>query len=143
MTARILIALLAGLAMAGLSTSAHAGSDFDAAIKAGAERLSAEEIAKRLTGKTVTFVFAANDARFLVYYGENNEVAGKPVGGETIMTGFQAVTDRDQICLGWEGRELPRLRCMDVVLIDGVMHKFDAAGSLMGRVIDIAEGNMT
>lgn len=143
MTARILIGLLAGLAMTGLATGAHAGSDLDAAIKAGAKRLSAEEIAEQLTGKTVTFVFAGNGAKFLVYYGDDNQVAGKKVGGDTTSTGFYAVTDRDQICLGWKGRDLPRLRCIDVLLIDGVMHKFKADGSLEGRITEVADGDMT
>jgi hypothetical protein len=51
MIAKSLIGLLAGLAMMGLSTGAHAGSDLDAAIEAGAKRLSADEIAERLTGQ--------------------------------------------------------------------------------------------
>jgi hypothetical protein len=143
MIAKSLIGLLAGLAMMGLSTGAHAGSDLDAAIEAGAKRLSADEIAERLTGKTVTFVFATTGHKYLIYYGEDNQTMGKKVGGDTTMTGFYAVTDRDQVCLGWEGRDLPRLRCVDVLLIDGVMHKFKADGSLSGRITEVADGNTT
>ena len=51
------------------------------------------------------------------------------------------MTDRDQVCLGWEGRDLPKLRCMDVVEIDGVLHKYKTDGSLSGRIIDFADGN--
>jgi hypothetical protein len=91
----------------------------------------------------VTFVFATTGHKYLIYYGEDNQTMGKKVGGDTTMTGFYAVTDRDQVCLGWEGRDLPRLRCVDVLLIDGVMHKFKADGSLSGRITEVADGNTT
>lgn len=143
MIRKSLIGVLAGLAMTGLSTGAHAGSELEAAIEAGAERLTADEIAERLTGKTVTFVSATTGDEYLVYYGEDNETAGKKVGADTTNTGFHAVTDRDQICLGWEGRDLPRLRCMDVLLIDGILHKFKADGTLSGRITELADGNTT
>lgn len=141
MTAKTLIALLTGLAITALATSAFAGSDLDQAIKAGAKRLTADEIAERLTGKTVTFVSAKTGDSFLIYYGQGNETMGMKVGGNSSNMGFHAVTDRDQICLGWEGRDLPKLRCMDVLLIDGVIHKFGADGSLSGRIIEYADGN--
>ena len=140
MTPTRLIGLVAGLAMAGVATAAQAGSDLDKALEAGAERLTSDEIAELLTGKTVTFVSESGDES-LVYYGENNETVGKK--GDWSGTGFHAVTDRDEICLGWEGADLPRLRCMDVLLIDGVVHKYKADGSLSGRIVEFAEGNTT
>ena len=141
MTAKTLIGLVAGLAMLGLASGAHAASDLDEALEAGAKRLTSDEIAERLKGKTVTFVSAKSGAKYLVYYGPNNEAMSRKVGGESTNTGFHAMTDRDQVCLGWEGRDLPRLRCMDVLLIDGVMHKYKADGSLSGRIVETAEGN--
>lgn len=143
MTAKTLICLLAGALLAGLASPAHAGSDLEKALAAGGKRLTGEEIAERLTGKTVTFVSEKTGDKFLVFYGVGNETAGRKVGSDTAMTGFHAVTDRDHICLGWQGRGLPRLRCVDVLLIDGVLHKFKADGSLSGRIIELADGNTT
>jgi len=143
MTATRLTALAAGLAMAGLATAAHAGSDLEKALEAGAERLTSDQIAERFIGNTAVFVADKTGDRYLVFYGENNELAGGKAGGDTSHVGFQAVSDRDQMCLGWQGRDLPRLRCLDVVLIDGVVHKFKADGSLSGRIVEFAEGNTT
>ena len=143
MTVKNLIGLLTGAALAALASTAHAGSDLEEALAAGAKRLTGEEIAERLTGKTVTFVSAKTGDKYLVFYGNGNETAGRKVGGETTNTGFHAVTDRDQVCLGWKSRDLPRLRCMDVLLIDGVLHKYKADGSLSGRIIEFVDGNTT
>jgi hypothetical protein len=141
MASKYVLGFMLGLALISLTSGAYAGSDLDDAIKAGAKRLMADEIAERLTGKTVTFVSAKTGDKFLVFYGEANDAASKKVGGEGTNVGFYAVTDRDQVCLGWEGRDLPKLRCMDVVEIDGVLHKYKADGSLSGRIIDFADGN--
>ena len=143
MSGRTLIGLVASVVLLGVAPSAQAGSEIEDALDAGAIRLSAEEISKRVTGKTVTFVSAKTGDSFLVYYGANNETAGRKIGSEGMLTGFHAVTDRDQICLGWQGRDLPRLRCMDVLLIDGKMHKFKADGSLSGHISETADGNTT
>ena len=91
----------------------------------------------------MTFEAAAGDKRFLVYYGNDNRAEGSKIGGGWSANGFYAVTDGDQICLGWKGSDLPRLRCMDVLLIDGKLHKFKADGSLSGHVTDVADGNRT
>lgn len=143
MTEKTLIGLAAGFLLLGGAPGALAGSEIEDALEAGAIRLSAEEIATRLTGKTVTFVSAKSGDRYLVYYGADNETAGRKVGAEAVLTGFHAVTDRDQICLGWQGPDLPRLRCLDVLLIDGTMHKFKADGSLSGHISEIADGDTT
>lgn len=113
--------LVTGLAMAGLATVVQAGSELDEALNTGAERLTSDEISERFIGKTATFVADKTGDKYLVYYGENNEFAGGKAGGDISNVGFQAVNDRDQLCLGWEGSDLPRLRCMDVLLIDGVV----------------------
>lgn len=142
MTGKTLFALVAGIIILGLATGAQADSDLEKALKAGATRLTSDEIAERLTKQTVTFVSAKTGDKFLVYYGEDNKTVGRKVGTETTKVGFHAVTDRDQICLGWESSDLPRLRCMDVLLIEGVVHKFRADGSLSGKITEYAEGNI-
>jgi hypothetical protein len=143
MIAKTMIGLVAGMSMLGIATGAQAGSDIEKALEAGATRLTSDEIAERLTGKTVTFVSAKTGDKYLVFYGEDNKTAGRKIGGDKTNVGFHAVSDRDQICLGWEGSDLPRLRCMDVLLIDGKMHKFKADGSLSGHISETAEGNTT
>lgn len=136
-----LISLISAAALAGLASSAQAGSEFEKAMADGAKKLTGEEIAERIKGKTLTFVAASTGDKYLVYYGEMNEIAGRKVGASGTNTGFHAITDRDQVCLGWEGRDLPKLRCVDVVLIDGVMHKFKADGTLSGYISEVADGN--
>ena len=143
MIAKTMIGLVAGMSMLGIATGAQAGSDIEKALEAGATRLTSDEIAERLTGKTVTFVSAKTGDKYLVFYGEDNKTAGRKIGGDKTNVGFHAVSDRDQICLGWEGSDLPRLRCMDVLLIDGKMHKFKADGSLSGHISETTEGNTT
>jgi len=143
MMSKSLIGLAAGLAAVTLATGAQAGSDLEKALEAGAERLTSDEIYEQFTGKTVTFVSDKTGAKYLVYYGTDNNIAGGKMGGDTSNTGFHAVNDRNQMCLGWDGRDLPRIRCLDVLLIDGVVHKFRADGSLSGKIIDFADGNTT
>lgn len=126
-----------------VTTNAQAGSAYQDALKNGADQLTSEELAERLTGKTVTFVAAGSGDQYLVYYGENNEAASRKVGDDKSATGFHAFTDRNQICIGWEGRDLPRLRCVDVLLIDGTLHKFKADGSLSGHITELTDGDMT
>ena len=143
MTGKTIMGLVAGITLLGLAAGAQANSDIQKALDAGATPLTSDEIAERLTGKTVTFISAKSGDQFLVYYGENNTTAGRKVGSDKTNVGFHAVNDRNQICLGWEGRDLPRLRCMDVLLIDGKMHKFKADGSLTGYISETADGNTT
>ncbi len=143
MTSKSLIGGITMLLTMGPVTGAHADTAFDKALTDGAKRLTSDEIAERFTGKTVTFVSAKTGDKYLVYYGEDNNVAGRKAGAKKTRVGFHAVNDRDQVCLGWQGRDLPRLRCMDVLLIDGKLHKFKADGSLSGHISEIADGNTT
>ena len=135
------IGLVSALALAGLAASAQAGSDLEAALAKGGKKLTGPELADRLKGKTVTFVSSATGDKYLVFYGEMNQAASRKVGGSASVSGFHAITDRDQVCLGWEGSDLPKLRCVDVVLIDGVMHKYKPDGSLSGHISEVADGN--
>jgi len=123
-------------AVAAAPPSAAAGTtDLQAALDAGAKRLTADQIAERLVGKTVTFVSASGDKRFLIHYGEDNDVAGKMIGGNWSDTGYYAVADDDSVCLSWKGSDKRRLRCMAVLVVDGVVKKYKADGSVMGRIV--------
>lgn len=143
MNTKALIGLATSVALTIAVTGARAGTALESALDAGAQRLTGDEIAERLTGRTVTFVAEASGDTYFVYYGPGNEAMSRKANGDAVSRGFQAVSDRDQVCIGWEGRDLPRLRCVDVLLIDGVMHKFKADGSLSGRITGIADGNAT
>lgn len=135
--------LAAALVAAGLATPALAGSAMQKALADGAERLTADQILQRLAGKTVTFERASSGDRFLVYYDEANGTVIRKVGSETAIEGFYAVTVTDNVCFGAEGDEPMRLRCVDVLLIDDQLHKFELDGSLRGRIVEEADGNTT
>jgi len=128
-------------AVAAAPPSAAAGTtDLQAALDAGAKRLTADQIAERLVGKTVTFVSASGDKKFLIHYGEDNDVAGKMIGGNWSDTGYYAVADDDSVCLSWKGSDKGRLRCMAVLVVDGVVKKYKADGSVMGRIVASERG---
>ena len=136
-------ALIGTLALAGLATAAQAQTDMEKALADGATRMTSDQIAERLAGKTVTFENASSGARALVYYDGGNGTLIKPEGVDEAVEGFYATTLSDRICLGLRGDEPIRLRCVTVLLIDDMMHKFEADGSLRGRVIEEVDGNIT
>ena len=138
----ILIGTLTSVLLATLSFSAAAGTDREEALNNGATQLTADEIAERFAGKTVTFVSASGEKRFSIYYSEGNEVAGKKIDGDWSDTGYYAIADNDTICLSWNNRDKPRLRCMYVLMVDGVVQKFKADGSLSGSIVKFEEGQV-
>lgn len=137
-----LIGMLAFVLLAVSSFGAAAETAREKALSAGAKQLSADEIAERFAGKTVTFESATGNKRVLVYYSEGNEVAGKLIGGDWSDTGFYGVADNDTICLSWDNRDKPRLRCLHVLLVDGVVKKFKADGSLSGSIVKFEDGKI-
>jgi hypothetical protein len=137
-----LIGTLAFVVLATSSFSAAAESDKEVALAKGAKQLTASEISERLAGKTVTFVSASGDKKFLIYYSADNDVAGKMIGGNWSDTGFYGIADNNTICLSWNGSDKPRLRCMHVLLVDGVVKKFTADGSLSGSIVKFEDGKI-
>jgi len=133
-----LAALCAGLMLS--ATAANADTAMQKALDNGAQRLKSDEIASMFTGKTATFVAASGEKKFLVHYGSDNSIHGKLVGGGWNGEGFYGVANDDQICLSWDGQDKGRLRCLHVVVLDGVPHKFRADGSLMGRIVAWEDG---
>jgi hypothetical protein len=133
--ATAILMLTAAPAMAG-------ETDKEAALKAGAVQLTAEQIAERIAGKTGLFLIGGGDKRVMIYYGEDNELAAKPVDSDSLLSGFYAVTDRDNVCMGWKKKDLPRLRCMDVLLLDGVVYKYNTDGSLNGVYENFEDGKI-
>jgi len=138
MSYRTMIGALAALTLS--ATAASADTAMQEALDNGAELLKSDEIASMFTGKTATFVSASGDKKVLVHYGTDNSIHGKMVGGDWQGEGFYGVANDDQICLSWEGRDAGRLRCLNVLVIHGVAHKFRADGSLMGRIVAWEDG---
>jgi hypothetical protein len=131
-----LIGALAFVALAASSFGAAAETAEEKALSAGAKQLTSDQIAERFVGRT------GRDKKFLIYYSEDNEVAGKMIGGNWSDTGFYGITDNNTICLAWNGRDKPRLRCMHVLLVDGVVKKFTADGSLSGSIVKFEDGKI-
>ena len=136
-------ALIGTLALAGLAAAAPAQTDMEKALAEGATRMTSDQIAERLAGKTVTFENASSGARALVYYDGGNGTLLKLEDADEAVEGFYATTLSDRICVGLWGDEPMRVRCVYVLLIDDMMHKFEVDGSLRGRVIEEVEGNIT
>ncbi len=130
------------LTAASFSAAANWVSAKEKALNAGAQQLTSDEIADRFAGKTVTFVSASGDKKFLIYYSRGNVIAGKMVGGTWSDTGFYGIADNNTICLSWNGSDKPRLRCMHVLLIDGVVKKFASDGSLSGSIVKFEDGKI-
>lgn len=129
------------LALTALSTPALAETQLENALANGAHRLTAEEVSIRLADKTVTFENANTGAKALVYYDGSNGTKLKLADG-TMLEGFYAFDLADHVCVGVYSDEPMRLRCVHVILIDGVMHKFELDGSLRGRIIEEVSGNV-
>ena len=137
-----LIGTLAFVTLVASSLGAAAESAKEKVLKDGATQLTSDEIAERIAGKTVTFVSASGDKKFLIYYSKDNDIAGKMVGGNWSDTGFYGIADNNTICLSWNGSDKPRLRCMYVLLVDGVVKKFTANGSLSGTIVKFEDGKI-
>jgi len=130
------VLVAAGLA----STGTAAGSGKDEALREGARQLAADEIAEQFVGRTGTWVSPSGDKKIMIYYGRNNDLRGEMVGGDWSGTGYYAVTNTDRICVSWDGADTGRLRCLDVLIEDGTVEKYNADGSLNGRYEGFEDG---
>ena len=137
-----LIGTLAFVALAASSFGAAAESAKEKALKDGAKQLTADEIVERFIGKTGTWVSPSGEKKVRIYYGRNNDLHGKLVGGDWSGTGYYGVANDDSICISWEGGDKGRLRCLDVVIDDGVISKFNVDGSLNGSYENFEDGNI-
>jgi hypothetical protein len=139
---RMLPALVGAVAFFCVSSMSAEASQLEDALNNGATKLTAEEINDRLADKTVTFENLNTGAKALVYYDGRNGTILKIFGSDQILEGFYATDLADHVCVGVHGDKPMRLRCVDVLLIDGVMHKFELDGSLRGRIIEEVAGNI-
>ena len=134
--------LIGLFALVGFSSPAVADTAMEEALAGGAKQMSADEISERLAGKTVTFQPAGSQDKYLVYYDGANGTLIKKVGTEAVSEGFYAVSVADHVCLGARGGDPIKLRCVNVLEIEGKMHKFELDGSLRGTVIEEDDGNL-
>lgn len=136
-----LIRTLACTVIAGFSLGAIAETPLEEALNNGAQKLSADEIAERLIGNTATWVSASGDKKLDVYYHEENALTGRLVGGDWTGGGYYGIANIDSLCVSWDPKDKGRLRCLDVLVVDGVVTKFNAAdGSLNGHYEKIEDG---
>ncbi|MFQ5565645.1 MAG: hypothetical protein ACE5EU_04710 [Paracoccaceae bacterium] len=136
MTAK-LISIAAALTLALGAPAATAGSDLEDALAAGATRLSADEIATRIVGKTVSA--ALGEKRFLFYYSADNVLTGQLVGGGWSGSGYYGITDDDRVCLSM-AKDKGRLRCLTLLEQDGKIIKYRTDGSASFEMLEFHDG---
>lgn len=134
--------IVSALALLLIGTGVSAGTQMEDALANGAVRLTADEIHARLADRTVTFENANTGAKALAYYDGQNGLTLKMLGSDALLEGFYATDLADHVCVGVYGDAPMRLRCVHVLLIDGVMHKFELDGSLRGRIIEEVDGSI-
>jgi hypothetical protein len=139
---KTLAALTGAVALAALAVTtagAAAETDLEKAINAGADRLTADQIAARLVGKTVTAT--AGEKRFLFYYSNDNVLSGKLIGGKWSGSGYYGITDDDRVCVSM-GQDKGRLRCMALLAQNGTVKKFNTAGKMTFELHKFDDGKM-
>jgi hypothetical protein len=137
-----LIGTLAFVLLAASSFGAAAETAKEKALGDGAKQLTSNEIAERLVGRTGTWVSPSGDKKVRIYYGRNNDLHGKLVGGDWSGTGYYGVANDDSICISWEGSDKGRLRCFEVLIDDGVIKKFNVDGGLNGSYENFEDGKI-
>jgi hypothetical protein len=133
------VAALAASLLASGAQAAGMPATKAAAMAAGAEPLSADEIAAALVGHTGDYRMAEGYDVWL-HYGEGNALTGDRQDGEWAGRGFYAITDADRLCISWAEGNPGRLRCLDVVEHDGTIAKYNADGSINGHYLELEAG---
>lgn len=128
--------IAAGLTLL-LSTAALAGTELDDALANGGVRLTADQIAAKIVGKTVTAMLG--EKRFLFYYSEDNVLTGQLIEGDWSDSGYYGITDDDRVCLSMT-QDKGRLRCLILVEQDATIHKYNAAGEATFKLLEFRDG---
>jgi hypothetical protein len=136
--------LVAVLVLAGatsLAGTAHADDTArQAALADGAQALTPDQIAERFVGRTGTWVAASGDKTVEVYYGPDNDLHGNLVGGGWTGSGLYGVATDGRLCIAWDGSDDGRLRCLDVLVVDGTVVKYNPDGSRNGHYTGFTDG---
>lgn len=139
-----MLSLLAAVALAG--SAAPTGPAIatetarEAALADGAQELNPDQIAEQFVGRTGTWVAASGDKTVEVYYGPDNDLHGNLVGGGWTGTGLYGVSSDGRICIAWDGPDNGRLRCLDVLVVDGAVVKYNPDGSRNGHYTEFTDG---
>ncbi|MCH4562518.1 hypothetical protein MKP05_05130 [Halomonas sp. EGI 63088] len=136
-----LIGIPAFVVLASTSLSAAAGTDMEEALNNGAQQLTADEIAERVAGKTVTYLLP-DKKEVQVHYGAENAASGRMVGGDWSDTGYYGITNSDRICISWSESDEGRLRCFSVLVVDDVVKKFHPDGRFAMEAVEFEDGNI-
>ena len=137
MTIKMMTGLVVGVIMLVFATAAQAGSDLKAALKSGAVRLTSEQIAKQIVGKTVTV--ALGKKRFLFHYSKDNVLSGRLIGGNWSDSGYYGITDDNRVCLSMT-KDKGRLRCMTLLKQNGTIRKYNTAGKATFTLLEFSNG---
>lgn len=136
-----LVGIPAFVVLASTSFSAAAGTDMEEALNNGAQQLTADEIAERVAGKTVTYILP-DEREVQVHYDADNAASGRMVGGDWSDTGYYGITNDDRICISWSESDEGRLRCFSVLVVNDVVKKFHPDGSFAMEAVKFEDGNI-
>ena len=120
-----------------LTSTALAGSELDTALANGGSRLTADQIAAKIVGKTVTA--SLGEKRFLFHYSENNLLSGQLIDGNWSDAGYYGITDDDRVCLSMS-KDKGRLRCLTLVELSGIIRKYNSAGKATFTMLEFRNG---
>lgn len=133
----IMVGTLAFVLLAASSFGAAAQTDEQIALNTGAQKLTADEIAELLVGRTVTA--KSGEKNFLFHYSEDNVLSGKLIDGDWSDAGYYGITDEDQVCLSMS-KDKGRLRCVTLLELGGTVRKYDAKGNMTFELLKFQDG---
>jgi len=139
---KTLAALTGTVALAAVAVSsagAAAETPLQIAMKAGAAQLTADQIAARIVGKTVTA--AAGEKRFLFHYSTDNVLTGTLIGGGWSDSGYYGITDDNRVCLSMS-KDKGRLRCLTLLEQNGAVKKYNTNGKMTFELLKFDDGKM-
>jgi hypothetical protein len=126
-----------GMAAMATVLPARAETPLEKALATG-QLLSSDEISAKIVDHTITA--RKGQRTFVFYYGPDNKLTGRMVGGKWSDSGYYGITDGGKVCLSMTP-DKGRLRCMTLVATDGVVKKFDEAGELTFELLSFEAGN--
>ncbi|RMF00650.1 MAG: hypothetical protein D6773_11130, partial [Alphaproteobacteria bacterium] len=122
----VITGAITALALGAAWEGAEAGSAMQKALDNGATRLTADQIAEQFVGRTGIWISASGDKKIAIYYGRDNDLHAQKIGGGWSAKGYYGIADTNNICISWAGKDKGRLRCFDVLIVNGVVTKYKA-----------------
>jgi hypothetical protein len=131
--------IMAAILTTGMVTPALAETELEAALANGGKQLTADQIAARIVGKTVTA--ALGEKRFLFHYSNDNVLSGRLLDGDWSDTGYYGITDDDRVCLSMTN-DNHRLRCLVLVEQGGTIRKYNSDGEATFELLEVRDGKL-